>query len=215
MRSPHSSTEELANALIHGLGLLAAGSGGAVLITLAALRGDAWRIVGASTFVAGLTLLYCASTLYHTARFDIAKARLKVLDHCAIYFLIASTYTPFTLVGLRGAWGWTLFGLIWGLALAGVVFKFFFTGRFRLASTLIYVAMGWLVLIAVGPLVRALHISALLWLLLGGVAYTVGTLFYMSRRLRYAHAIWHLFVLGGSVCHFVAVFLHVVPGRAS
>jgi hemolysin III len=215
MRSPHSSTEELANALIHGLGLLAAGSGGAVLITLAALRGDAWRIVGASIFVAGLTLLYCASTLYHTARFDIAKARLKVLDHCAIYFLIASTYTPFTLVGLRGAWGWTLFGLIWGLALAGVVFKFFFTGRFRLASTLIYVAMGWLVLIAVGPLVRALHISALLWLLLGGVAYTVGTLFYMSRRLRYAHAIWHLFVLGGSVCHFVAVFLHVVPGRAS
>lgn len=189
--------------------------GGGVLVTLAAVRGDAWQIVGASIFVAGLALLYVASTLYHAARSAVAKRRLKVFDHCAIYLLIAGTYTPFTLVGLRGAWGWTLFGLVWGCAVSGVVFKCFFTGRFRLVSTLCYVAMGWLAMIAVGPMVRALSPVIVGWLFLGGAAYTVGCVFYLNRRLRFSHAIWHLFVLVGSVSHFVAVFFQVVPIHGS
>jgi hemolysin III len=160
--------------------------------------------VGASIFVATLILLYGASTSYHLASGTRVKERLKVLDHAAIYLLIAGTYTPFTLAGLRGAWGWSLFGVIWGLAAGGVVFKLFFTGRFRVVSTGIYIAMGWLVLIAIVPLVRALDAGTLAWLVAGGITYTAGTLFYHSRRL-YAHAIWHLFVLGGSVCHAIAV----------
>ena len=189
--------------------MVAALAGGAVLITLASLRGNAWSIVGTAIFSATLVLLYTASTLYHTVRSRTAKARLKVLDHAAIYLLIAGTYTPFTLVGLRGGWGWSLFGVIWGLAVAGVVFKLFAAGRFRLVSTGIYVAMGWLILIAVGPLVRGLDTSVILWLLAGGLAYTGGTFFYHNRRIPYAHAVWHGFVLAGSVCHAVAVGLQI------
>jgi hemolysin III len=202
--------EEVASALTHGLGVVASAAGGAVLVTLAVLYGDAWQVVGASVFCASLVLLYTASTLYHAVRHRIARARLQVFDHCAIYVLIAGTYTPFTLVGLRGGWGWTLFGVVWGLATAGVVFKLFCTGRFRRLSTAIYLAMGWMVVVAAGPMLRSLDVSTLLWLAAGGLTYTAGTFFYLSRR-RYAHAIWHLFVLGGSVCHFVAVLSQVLP----
>jgi hemolysin III len=202
--------EEVASALTHGLGVVASAAGGAVLVTLAVLYGDAWQVVGASVFCASLVLLYTASTLYHAVRHRIARARLQVFDHCAIYVLIAGTYTPFTLVGLRGGWGWTLFGVVWGLAAAGVVFKLFCTGRFRRLSTAIYLAMGWMVVVAAGPMLRSLDVSTLLWLAAGGLTYTAGTFFYLSRR-RYAHAIWHLFVLGGSVCHFVAVLSQVLP----
>lgn len=197
--------EEFWNTLTHGVGVVAGLGGGAVLITLAALFGDARHVVGAAIFSATLVLLYTASTLYHAVSHTVAKTRLQVLDHCAIFLLIAGTYTPFTLVAIRGAWGWSLFGLVWGLAAAGVVFKLFFAGRFRLVSTLLYVALGWLGVIAWRPLVAALSGEALAWLAVGGVTYTAGTLFYMSRRIPYAHAIWHLFVLGGSACHFAAV----------
>lgn len=211
MSPAHNLREEIANALTHGLGAVAALAAGAVLITLAALFGDGWQLAGAIVFCATLLLLYLASTLYHAIPHPVAKSRLKVFDHCAIYLLIAGTYTPFTLVGLRGPWGWTLFGLIWGLALAGCVFKLYFTGRFKGLSTAIYVAMGWLVLIAIEPMLRLLPTWTLGWLFAGGVAYTVGALFYMSRRLPYAHAIWHAFVIAGSVCHFVAVASQVAP----
>ena len=204
MRISQIARDELWNATTHAAGVLAAALGGALILVLVSLRGDARLIVGASIFVATLILLYSASTLYHLASVARTKQRLKVLDHAAIYLLIAGSYTPFTLAGLRGAWGWSLFGVIWGLAVAGVVFKLFFTGRFRLLSTGIYIAMGWLVLIAIVPLVRALDAGTLAWLVAGGITYTAGTLFYHSRRL-YAHAIWHLFVLGGSVCHAIAV----------
>jgi hemolysin III len=151
------SRQELANTLTHGVGVLAALAGGAFLVTMASLRGDPWRIVGAAVFTATLVLLYTASTLYHAARArPWAKRRLKVLDHASIYLLIAGTYTPFTLGGLRGGWGWSLFGVIWGLAVAGVVFKLFAAGRFPRVSTAIYIAMGWLILIAVGPMARSL-----------------------------------------------------------
>ena len=197
-------SEELANAVTHGVGAVAALAGAAILIVLAAVRGDAWEIVGISIFASSLVALYTASTLYHAARRPRAKARLKLFDHAAIYLLIAGTYTPFLVTALRGGWGWSLLGVIWGLALVGIAMKLLFLGRFRLASTLTYVAMGWLILIAVGPLVRSLPTITLVWLVAGGVAYTAGTPFYHG-RVRYAHAIWHLFVLAGSVCHAIAV----------
>ncbi|MEJ5206904.1 hemolysin III family protein [Denitratimonas sp. CY0512] len=210
--SQHAASfrEEVANALTHGFGAAAALAAGAVLITLVALHGDGWQLAGTIVFCAALLLLYVASTLYHAIPHPVAKARLKVFDHCAIYVLIAGTYTPFTLIGLRGAWGWSLFAVIWTLAVAGVVFKLFFTGRFKLVSTLIYIAMGWLVLVAIVPMTRALDAWALGWLFAGGLAYTAGTFFYMSRRIPYAHTIWHSFVIGGSTCHFLAVAGHVL-----
>ncbi len=200
--------EELVNAATHGLGVLLSLAGGAVLVVLASLTGDPWKIVGAAVFLASLLVLYSASTAYHAVRSPAAKKRLKIFDHAAIYVLIAGTYTPFTLGALRGPWGWTLFGVIWGLALAGVVFKVFFTGRYPRLSTLIYLGMGWLVLVAARPLFTHLDAAAISWLVAGGVAYTVGTRFYHSPR-RYSHAVWHVFVIGGSVCHAVAIGLQL------
>ena len=203
--------EELANALTHGLGALAALVGGGVLVTLAALHGDGWQLGAAIVFASSLLLLYVASTLYHASRHPLARARLKVFDHCAIYLLIAGTYTPFTLIGLRGELGRNLFIAIWALALAGIVFKLFFTGRFKLVSTLIYIAMGWLVVLAIKPVMAALDAWTFGWLLAGGLAYTLGTVFYHRPGLRYSHAIWHLFVVTGSVCHYIAVLAQVLP----
>lgn len=205
-----SAGEELANALTHGLGATAALAAGAVLVTLTAIYGDGWQLAGAIVFGAATLILYTASTLYHAISNPIAKGRLKVFDHCAIYLLIAGTYTPFTLVGLRGTVGWWMFGTVWTLALAGVVFKLFFTGRFRRLSTFIYLGMGWLIVAAIGPMLHALDTATLVWLLAGGLAYTAGTFFYMRPQLRGAHAIWHGFVLAGSLCHYVAVMRHLV-----
>lgn len=202
--------DELASALTHGLGAVAALAGSSVLITLAAIYGDGWQLAGAIVFGVALLLLYTASTLYHAIPHPGAKARLQVLDHCAIYVLIAGTYTPFTLVGLRGPWGWGLFAAIWTIALAGVIFKLFFTGRFRLLSTILYLAMGWLIVVAIEPLLHSVDVPTLCWLLAGGLFYTLGTYFYQRDTVRYFHAIWHLFVLAGSVCHFVAVTAQVL-----
>ena len=205
--------EELASALTHGLGATAALAAGAVLVTLAAVHGDGWQLAGALVFGVALLLLYVASTLYHAIQHPVAKGRLKVFDHCAIYVLIAGTYTPFTLVGLRGPVGWRLFGAIWALALAGVVFKLFYTGRFKRLSTLIYLAMGWLIIVAARPMLASTDAWTLGWLLAGGLSYTLGTVFYHRPGMRYSHAIWHLFVLGGSLCHYVAVVAQVLPPR--
>ena len=205
--------DEIASALTHGLGAVAALAGGAVLITLAAIHGDAWQLGASIVFGITLLLLYTASTLYHAIQHPVAKGRLKVFDHCAIYLLIAGTYTPFTLIGLRGPWGWGLFAAIWTLAVAGVVFKLFYTGRFKLLSTIIYIAMGWLVIVAIKPLLQSLDAWTLGWLLAGGVFYTLGTFFYHRESIRYSHAIWHLFVIAGSVCHFIAVTEQVLMPR--
>ena len=197
--------EEIANTLTHGLGVVLAIGGGAVLITLTVIHAGVREIVSASVFVASLTILYSASTLYHAARHPRIRSRLKVLDHCAIFLLIAGTYTPFTIVAMRGGWGWSLFGVIWCLAVLGIVLKLFFTGRYKLLSTATYIGMGWLVLVAIIPLVQALTPTALGWLIAGGVLYTAGTIFYHNERVPYSHAVWHLFVLAGSICHFAAV----------
>jgi hemolysin III len=199
------SAEELANVLTHGIGAVASLLAAAGLIVYASLRGDVWEIVGVSIFVTTLVALYTASTLYHAAREPRLRARLKVLDHAAIYLLIAGSYTPFLIGALRGGWGWSLMGIIWGLAVVGIGLKLVFIGRFRLLSTLVYVGMGWLILVAIVPITRALEPHTLVWLLAGGVAYTAGTPFYHNERLRFSHAVWHLFVIAGSVCHAVAV----------
>ncbi|WP_412062859.1 PAQR family membrane homeostasis protein TrhA [Rubrivirga sp. IMCC45206] len=201
--------EEVASAVTHGLGVLLSIGAGAVLVTLAAQSGDVWTLVGASVFVGTMVLLYAASTLYHAIPFENARRKLRTFDHCAIYGLIAGTYTPFLLGGLRGPWGWTLFATVWALAAAGIVFKLYFTGRFNKLSTLVYLVMGWLIVVATGPMREALPGTTLAWLVAGGLAYTLGTVFYLSRR-RYAHAVWHGFVLAGSVCHFAAVLLEVL-----
>ena len=211
--SPHTAAEirdEIASALTHGLGAVAALAGGAVLITLTALHGDAWQLGTSIVFGVTLLLLYTASTLYHAIQHPVAKGRLKVFDHCAIYLLIAGTYTPFTLIGLRGPWGWGLFIAIWSLALCGVIFKLFYTGRFKRLSTFIYIAMGWLIIVAIKPMLNSLDAWTLSWLLAGGVFYTLGTYFYHRESIPYSHAIWHLFVIAGSVCHFVAVTAQVL-----
>lgn len=213
VKPSYTFREELANSLVHGLGVVASLCGGSVLITLAAMTGDGWRLAGAIVFSISMLLLYAASTLYHAIPHPAAKARLKIFDHCAIFVLIAGTYTPVTLISLRATVGWWLFAAIWALATLGVVFKLFYTGRFKGISTLIYVAMGWLVLPVIVPLSHALSTSALSWLFVGGAAYTLGAVVYMSRR-PYAHAVWHGFVLLGSMAHFVSIAIQVLqkPG---
>ncbi len=203
--------EEIVNAVTHGIGALASAAAGAVLVTLATLHGTRIQQVSAIVFCTSLLLLYTASTLYHAIPNMTAKRRLKIFDHCAIYLLIAGTYTPFALNGLRGPVGWWLFGVAWGLAVIGVTFKLFFTGRFKLFSTLVYIGMGWMAIFAIKPMLMNIPRPSLIWLLAGGVAYTAGTLFYHNERLRYSHAVWHLFVLAGSACHFIAVISQVVP----
>jgi len=208
--SEYSHREEIVNALTHGLGIVLSIGGGAVLITLAAVYAGAREVVSVSIFVASLVLLYSASTLYHAIRHPEAKRRLKILDHCAIFLLIAGTYTPFTLAALKGPWGWSLFGVIWGLAVFGIVFKLFFTGRFKALSTATYIGMGWLALVAFVPLVQTLEPAALAWLVIGGVLYTGGTIFYHNERIPHSHGIWHLFVLAGSISHFTSVAVTVL-----
>jgi hemolysin III len=203
--------EEFVNVLSHGVGLLFSIAALALMVVYASLDGNAWHIVGAAIFGASLVVLYLASTLFHGVRQPVWRKRLNVFDHAAIYVLIAGTYTPFMLVTLNGAWGWSLFGVIWGLAIAGVVFKIFFTGRFNALSTIVYVLMGWLIVIAIVPLFENLPTAGLIWLIAGGLSYSVGAVFFMLDRLPFNHAIFHFFVLGGSVCHFFAVFWYVIP----
>ena len=202
---------ELANSVTHGLGAVLSVLALVLLVVLAALHGTARHVVGSAIFGATLVLLYTMSTLYHALRNPRAKRVFKILDHSAIYLLIAGTYTPFCLATLRGGWGWSLFGVVWGLAAAGVAFKTVFTGRFELLSTAVYLAMGWMVMVAAVPLWRALPAPGLAWLMAGGACYTLGVAFYAWRRLRFHHAVWHLFVLGGSLCPVVAVLGSVIP----
>lgn len=200
---------EIANSITHGAGLLASIAALPVLVVAAAQRGDPWQVVGGALFGTTLILLYLASTLYHAVSGERIKRVMRVVDHSAIYLLIAGTYTPFTLGTLRGPWGWTLLGIIWGLALLGVVAKWTVGFRYPRLSTALYVAMGWLVVIAVQPLAQQLAPGGLAWLAAGGLCYTGGVAFFVTdHRLRYGHAIWHLFVVAGSACHFVAVLLH-------
>lgn len=208
-----SPSEELANSLTHGFGLALTLIAAPILIVTAVATNDAWRIVAVSIYSATLIMLYAASTIYHSVRRLALKEAMQRVDHAAIYLLIAGTYTPFTLISLRGAWGWSLFGVVWGLALIGVILKSRFGARLPALSTWIYLAMGWIIVIALRPL--SLHVApaGLRWLALGGALYTGGVVFYVWERIRYSHAVWHLFVLGGSMAHFAAVLWYALPPR--
>jgi len=196
--------EEIANSVSHGVGFVAALAIAPVLI-LDAMPHGTLSIVGASVFATTMAILYLASTLYHAIPHPGIKKVMRTVDHSAIYLLIAGTYTPFTLGVLRGAWGWTLFGIVWGLALLGVVLKASGSLRHPVISTTIYLAMGWLIVVAIGPLAARLPAGGLIWLAAGGLAYTGGVAFYAMKRVRYSHLVWHLFVLAGTACHVVAV----------
>ena len=206
---PQSGPEELVNAISHGLGALLGVAGLVVLVVLAALHGDAWQVVASSIYGSTLVLLYLSSTLYHAFRGQRVKRVFQAFDHAGIFLLIAGTYTPFTLVTIRGPWGWTLFGVIWGLGIAGAVLEVVFLDRFPRLSLAFYLAMGWAVVAAIVPLVRAMTPAGLAWLVAGGIAYTAGTLFYRMGHRRFMHGIWHLFVLAGSICHWFAVLAEI------
>ena len=202
---PQSLGEEVANSVSHGIGLLAALIAVPFLISAALERADPAGIVGASVFAITMVLLYVSSTVFHALPPNRAKRVFQILDHSAIYFLIAGTYTPFTLGVLNGIWGWTLFGIVWALAVVGTVFKALGGVRYTTFSTWVYLAMGWLVLIAIEPVWTLVPKWGLFWLFAGGIAYTAGAVFFMAERIRYFHFVWHLFVVMGSACHFVAV----------
>jgi hemolysin III len=209
-----TAAEELANALTHGVGLLASLIGMPILVLAALNRGERIAVIGMSVFGATLIALYAASTFYHAVPHPVLKQRLRVMDHAAIYLLIAGTYTPFTLGVLRGTWGWTLFGIVWTLAALGVLFKLWFgSGRFHRLSTAIYVMMGWVIVIAIKPLAQSMEHAGLYLLIAGGLSYTGGVVFYMDKRRSWTHPVWHLFVLGGSVCHYFAVLWYAWPAQ--
>ena len=202
---PQSLGEEIANAVSHGIGLLAAIVASPFLVIAAARRGGPAVVVGTSVFAAAIVLLYLTSTLYHALPPSRVKRAFRVIDHAAIFLLIAGTYTPFTLGVLRGGWGWTIFGLVWGLAILGISLKAIAGVRFPVLSTCLYIGMGWLALIAFRPIWSHMPVPGILWLAAGGIAYTAGVAFYALDRVRYLHFVWHLFVLAGTACHFVAV----------
>ncbi len=207
----YSLAEEVASSVTHGLGVALSITALIILTTFAARSGDAWRVVSFSIYGSTLIMMYLSSVLYHMFQRPGVKRIFRYFDHSAIYLLIAGTYTPFTLVNLRGTWGWTLFGLIWGLAAFGVLMTVLRVGRSRILASLIYIGMGWLVVVAIKPLLEAVPPGGIAWLVAGGLFYTLGVVFYIWKRLPFYHAIWHLFVLGGSVCHFIAIFKYVLP----
>ncbi len=207
----HDRRAELANSITHGLGAVLSVAALVGMVMLAALRGTARDVVGVGVFGASLVVLYTMSTLYHSFRNPKAKHIFHILDHAAIYLLIAGTYTPYCLAILRGSWGWSIFGVIWGLAGLGILFKAVFGPRMRWLSTTVYIAMGWLVVIAIGPLARSMPLGGLITLFGGGFFYTGGVVFYVWRKLPYHHAAWHIFVMLGSACHVVSVIFFVIP----
>ncbi|HDQ46364.1 MAG TPA: hemolysin III family protein [bacterium] len=202
--------EEIASSITHGIGAALGIAALVILVVLAAKQGDAWRIVSFSIYGVTLILLYLASTLYHALRHPGAKRVFRILDHSSIFLLIAGTYTPFLLIPLRGGWGWSLFGVIWALATTGIVFKAIFIHRLGRLSVVVYILMGWMVLIALRPLLQNIPREGLWWLAGGGLCYTGGVVFYAMKSVKFAHAVWHLFVLGGSICHFFAILLYVL-----
>ena len=199
------SWEEWLNAGSHGIGLVLSIVGFAVLLGLAIKRGTAWSIVGCAVYGCTLVILYLASTLYHALTHDGAKRFFRLMDHSAIFILIAGTYTPFTLGVMRGPWGWTMFGLVWGLAIVGLAMKALFGTRYIWISVGLYLTMGWLVVIAAPQVLQRVPLAGLAWILAGGVAYTAGVIFFAAHRVRYSHFAWHLMVIAGTICHFFAV----------
>jgi hemolysin III len=213
--SGYSIKEEIAHSVTHGIGALLSVIGLAILVVYSSRYGDTWHIVSSAIYGLTLVVLYTASTLYHAISVPGIKQVLQKLDHAAIFLLIAGTYTPFTLVSLRGSWGWTLFGVVWFIAIAGIVMELIVKRRYKRISIGLYLGLGWIVMIAIVPLVANVETGGLILLLAGGLFYSLGVIFYVWKTLVYHHAIWHLFVLAGSACHFFAVFNYVIPDGSS
>lgn len=207
----YSDAEELANRLSHGLACLLSLVGLVLLIIASSRTGDPIRIISCSIYGSVLFLFYLISTLYHSLRNPKARYVFRILDHAGIYLVIAGTYTPFTLVSLRAGHGWALFGAVWGLAIAGVIFKTFMAHRLAFLAPVLYIALGWLIVIDLDELLTMVPSRGVAWLVAGGLSYTFGILFYALDRIPYNHAIWHLFVIAGSLCHYLAIFWYVVP----
>ena len=201
--------EEIANSIVHGIGAALSIAAIVLLVVFASKYGDVWRIVSFSIYGSTLFLLYLVSTLYHSFTNGRVKSFFRILDHSTIYLLIAGTYTPVTLVSMRGPWGWTLFGLIWAMAIGGIIAKIFLIAKYKFVSVLFYLAMGWLVLIAFKPMLQMVPKGLVIWLFIGGVCYTFGLIFYASKKVPYFHFIWHLFVLGGSISHFFGMLFYL------
>ena len=209
----YSPLEEKINIISHAIGFSLSIVALVLLVTHATLHGDVWSIVSFSIFGSSLIILYAASTFYHSAKKSELRNRLNIIDHASIYVLIAGTYTPFTLVTLNGAIGWVIFGISWGLALTGIILKLFFTGKYNLMSTIMYVLMGWIIVFAIKPLINNLPLEGFLWLFAGGISYTIGAIIYGIKKIKFNHAIFHMFVLMGSFCHFMSVFFYVLPSE--
>lgn len=207
MSTTHTFTkgEEIANAIIHGIGVLLSIAALVILIVFAALYGSAWHVVSFTLFGSSMVILYTSSTLLHSFPAGRAKDIFEILDHSSIYFFIAGTYTPFLLTAIKGPLGWTLFGIVWGLAIAGTIFKSFFVKRFLYTSTILYIVLGWLIVFAWRPLLENVPTQGVILLMIGGVLYSIGAIFYIWRGFYYHHALWHLFVLAGSIMHFFSV----------
>ena len=207
----YSPIEEKINIISHAVGFIFSMVALVLLVRHATRHGDVWHIVSFSIFGASLIILYAASSFYHSAKKPELRSRLNIIDHASIYVLIAGTYTPFTLVTLKGTIGWVIFGISWGLALTGIILKLFFTGKYNLMSTIMYVLMGWVIVFAIKPLINNLPLEGLLWLVAGGISYTIGAILYGIKKIKFNHAIFHMFVLMGSFCHFVSVYFYVLP----
>ena len=207
----YSPLEEKTNVISHAIGFVLGIIALVLMVVRASTYGNAWHIVSVSIFGASLICLYAASTIYHSARDPKLRGRLRVVDHATIYVLIAGTYTPFVLVTLNGWVGWVIFAASWTMAVTGIILKLFFTGKYNLLSTLMYVFMGWMIIFAIKPLVNSLSADGLWWLMGGGAAYTVGAILYSIKQIKFNHAIFHMFVLLGSFCHFVSVYFYVLP----
>ncbi|MEA3588186.1 hemolysin III family protein [Pseudidiomarina sp. 1APP75-27a] len=210
-KKAYSIAEEVAHSITHGVGAVASIVGLVVMILWSAAYGDTWHIVSVSIYGASLILLYTASTLYHAFPWPRIKSFFQHIDHAAIYFLIAGTYTPFALINLRGPWGWTLLGVVWGIAIVGVILELSLSERKKWLSLSLYLGLGWMAVVAIKPMITHVEVGGLMLLLAGGLAYSLGVIFYVWKSLKYHHAIWHMFVLAGSVLHFFSIFYYVLP----
>jgi hemolysin III len=210
--SNQTRNEEIVNAITHGIGIGLSIACLVLLVVFASIRGDAWKVVSFSIYGASLIILYTTSTLYHSFKSHKVKQIFQILDHSAIYILIAGTYTPVLLVNMRGPWGWSLFGVLWGLAIIGIIIKSMYIGDDKL-SVIIYIIMGWIIVIAFHKFIATFAFMGIMWILIGGVSYSLGVIFFLWESIPYSHSIFHLFVLGGSITHFFGMLFHVLPAK--
>ena len=204
-----SSGEEIANSISHGIGAALSIAALVILVVFASRRGDTVRVVSLGIYGTTLIVMYLSSTLYHSFSNPRIKHFFRILDHSSIYLLIAGSYTPIVLVSMRGAWGWTIFGIVWTMAVCGIVAKIFLTGRYGIVSVILYIAMGWIIVLAIKPMIQSVPWKLFIWLLIGGLSYTFGIIFYAWEKMPYNHTVWHLFVLGGSIAHFIGILLYI------